>query len=74
MIKSIVLSLAISMVPWDEFYCDTKSALSFRLSEMFKLTFHIFLGHHNLSTELVLCTERIIICFFTQGHSTKEMS
>lgn len=67
-IKSIVLSPAISTVPWDEFYCGTKSALSFQPSETFKLTFHIFLGCHNLSTELVLCIERIINFFLLQGH------
>lgn len=73
-IKSIVLSPAISMVPWDEFYCGTKSALSFQPTETFKLTFHIFLGCHNLSTELVLCIETMINFFFsTRALSATEM-
>lgn len=66
-IKSIVLSFAISTVPWDEFYCDTKSALSFQPSEMVRLTFHTFLGCYNLSIELVLCIKNIII-FSPPGH------
>lgn len=66
-IKSIVLSPAIPTVPWDEFSCGTKSPLSFQPTETFKLTFRIFLGCHNPSTELVLCIERIINFFFLQG-------
>lgn len=71
-IKSIVLSPAISMVPWDENCCDTKPPLSFQSKETFKLTFHIFLGCHNLSTELVLCIEGIVF-IPPKGLSSTEM-
>lgn len=71
-IKSIVLSPAISMVPWDENFCDTKSPLSFQSKETFKLTFHVSLGCHNPSTELVLCIEGIVF-ILQKGLSSTEM-
>lgn len=67
MIKSIVLSSAISRDPWDECNCDTKFALSFQPTESFQLTFHVNLSCPNLCAKLISCMERIINFFFHKG-------